>query len=252
MLELLADQASGLRRMMSGQSTRYVAVLADDDIPHGFALHKNLAAAFALNGCQTLLVESHKNQSMEGVGDTQPSVRPAVGGYGAMMAPWAERNGYATTRLAPAGELVSSMDIKKESQEFDVVVSRITSSSLEHCMRSGLVDGDVIIVTRAEAGQEHQAYRHLKSLFNVLGRRHYWYLGVGDEIASRNLHIKVGMVAKHFLNLDLELAGHLPADDAWVRSASARRHVVELFPDAHSAAAIKRITGRFSSKRIKI
>lgn len=102
---------------------------------------------------------------------------------------------------------------------------------------------EVIVVVCDEPASITDAYALAKVLSDSYGVRRFHIVAnmVADHAHGRKLFEKLARVADRFLNVDLDFMGAVPHDEYLKRAVRAQRGVVEAFPLAKSAVAIREL-----------
>jgi flagellar biosynthesis protein FlhG len=103
----------------------------------------------------------------------------------------------------------------------------------------------VVIVLCDEPTSLTDAYAMVKVLSRKHGVRRFFVLAnqVHGERTGRELFERFARVTARFLDVTLEFAGEVPADEAVRRSVREQRTVVEAYPGSPAARAFKKLAG---------
>jgi flagellar biosynthesis protein FlhG len=162
-------------------------------------------------------------------------------------------------RLVPAAsgvpELAELDDYRRElllralgslEADTDLVILDLASGVSNTVTSFCLAADEVIVVTTPEMPSFSDAYALIKRL-QQQGRTRPPHLVVsmcsGDDESEETAH-RIRLVARRFLQLDVDLLGSVPFDPAVARSVRRQEPVVTAFPQSAAAAAYRALAGR--------
>jgi flagellar biosynthesis protein FlhG len=251
MPELLTDQAAGLRRLLGQPRPRALAVTSANAGGGCSTVCANLCALLAQRGRQVVLFDAGHGDPgpgwmlgaepsadlldvVRGLYPLDAALRTVQGSIRVLRAQRALR---ALARLTSgeAGRVARLLDGLRTQAEF-----LVADAPPEQLAAVAAAD-DVLIVTAPDAAGVMATYRWLKRMASHFGQRRVAVLVNRASSAAQAAAIfgNLYRTATQFLHLPLEYMGHMPHDDRLERAALLRQPVVELFPSAPSARALR-------------
>ena len=107
----------------------------------------------------------------------------------------------------------------------------------------GAAAQEVIVLAGGSAAAITAAYALIKRLSNEFARREFHVLicNVASESEARTIFANMARVARRYLQVSLDLMGHVPPDDKLQHAARLRLPVVAAFPGAAAAGSFRRL-----------
>jgi flagellar biosynthesis protein FlhG len=243
------DQAHGLRRMFAPGRPRVVQIVAGREGVGRTSVAVNLAVALAQAGRDTLLIEASRHAGEARALD-----------YLGLDAPGAWAAAPARPLEVPATEGLAVWPLDLAARAHDVEPSPIPArlpgrTRLPDCVlvtsacgRSLIWTGEhesheVLIVLSRAAASITDAYALIKrmSVQGMQTRFHVLVNRVGSEDEARLIFGNMASVARGYLDVELQLCGFVPADEALVRAAAQGRSVLDTEPDSPATRAFRRL-----------
>ncbi len=256
MVERGRDQAHGLRRLFAPGRPRVIQLVAGRAGVGRTSVAVNLAVALAQSGRDTLLVDAVRYpeppRALASLGIDMPALDAApaaaievdaVEGLAVWPLELAER-------LSPPLPIPIPAQLPGRSRLADCVL--VNNAAARPLAWTGEHQShEVLIVLGRAAASITDAYalitrmsaQALQRRFQVLVNR------VASEVEARLIYRNMASVAHGYLDVQLELAGFVPADAALARAAALRRSVLDLEPDAPSARAFRRLAESLAQPR---
>jgi flagellar biosynthesis protein FlhG len=252
------DQAHGLRRMFAPGRPRVVQIVAGREGVGRTSVAVNLAVALAQAGRDTLLIEASRHAGEARALD-----------YLGLDAPGAWAAAPARPLEIPATEGLAVWPLDLAARAHDVEPSPIPArlpgrTRLPDCVlvtsacgRSLVWTGEhesheVLIVLSRAAASITDAYALIKrmSLQGMQTRFHVLVNRVGSEDEARLIFGNMASVARGYLDVQLQLCGFVPADEALGRAAAQGRSVLDTEPDSPATRAFRRLA-EFVTKGVR-
>lgn len=255
------DQASGLRRLLAGPSVRTLCVAGAPPGCGRTTVAVNLAVALARQGARVLLVDccagerraAHLLGAPPGV-DLLDAMQVAGGGKAALVRCrpglnllQADRT-LRSLRRAPdqiASWLSQVLDSVRESADLLVL------DSPAEALAPAAAAQDLILVTGPDADGLTHGYRTLKRLAAQTARRRAFVLvnRAPSAAHARRIAGNLARTAGEFLGMNLDELGWLPNDGCIAQAAAAGQPVLDLFPHAPVARALRECARNVHGRR---
>ncbi len=249
----LADQASGLRRLLRPAALRVLPVAGGRDGAERSRVIVNLAAAVVLEGHSVVVLDQSKGEVACAMGlkpryelihlmegqkrfhevalESEDGVRVLSGARG--MAELARQGGHAQALFGAFAQLDRPADMVIVNIDEPILASALLPAG----------EGEVLLVVSGDAPSVTGAYAHIKQLSRRGGPARYRVL-VGDadeagdpEAVARNM----ARVARRFLSATLTYGGSVPRDPQLQRAERALASVVRSAPQSPAARAYRRL-----------
>ena len=257
MAEVLQDQAEGLRRLLARDSVRVVTLTSGRTGVGKTSVVVNLAVALAKRGRNVLVLDEQ-----QGEGGTE-SLLGLSARYDLMHVIRREKTldevmlhgpegvsivsaGKGLRALAGLGQedqdwLVQSF--RQLSKSVDVVLVDAVAGIASNVLPLPLASQEIVIVVSQHPSSITDAYALIKVLNQNFAIRRFHILAskVQSAAEAQGLFRNMAEVAERFLDVSLNLMGHVPSDEKLKQSARISRPVVEAFPAATSAKAIRNL-----------
>lgn len=246
------DQADGLRRLLVGNQTRLISVLAGKSRVGKTSVTINLAMALARSGKDVLVLDesSLPNNLLDGLGlyarhdlldvaQGKCRVREALlGSKGFSVLP-AARARQVLSKLSSAEQQRLEDALAEVSGGVDVTLVDAALSAGQAVAASSANGAALLLVIDATTSGITESYALIKRLATENGRLRFEVLvnKVDDEQAALTVFSNMAALARRDLATRLEYAGYIPRDDKLPRAARLGQSVLEAFPNATSAAA---------------
>jgi flagellar biosynthesis protein FlhG len=243
------DQAHGLRRMFAPGRPRVIQIVAGREGVGRTSVAVNLAVALAQAGRDTLLVEAARDpneaRALDYLGLDAPSA-------------WVAAPTRALEVAATQGLAVWPLDLAQRGRELEPTPiparlpgrTRLPDCVLVNsaCGRSLVWTGEhesheVLIVLSRAAASITDAYARIKrmSVQGMQTRFHVLVNRVASEDEARLIYRNMAAVAQGYLDIQLQLCGFVPADEALAHAAARGRSVLDTEPDAPATRAFRRL-----------
>ncbi len=249
--EVLADQAAGLRRLLAGSALRTIAVASASPGAGRTLVTVNLAVALARLGRGVLLLDCAVGQGSAAWLLGAPPTGDLLGGARGAVDPRSlVAEGFAGVRVARAPALVAALagapgpevsrlalvlDTLREDAHVLLVDAPPASVAL------GAASGELILLVGPGAPAMTESYRLIKRLYAGFGRRriHILVNRANSPTHADRIFGNLSATSRRFLNLPLESVGQIPDDERMLRATRLRQPVVEAFPEAGCARALR-------------
>lgn len=246
------DQAEGLRRLLAGNQTRLINVLAGKSRVGKTSVAINLAVALSRSGKDVLVLDENNspNNLLDGLGlygrhdlldvaQGKCMVREALlGSKGFAVLPTA-RARQASIKLSVVEQQRLQNALTEVSNGVDVMLVDAALSSGQAIATSLANGAALLLVIDATTSGITESYAYIKRLAMENGRLRFDVLvnKVDDEQAALTVFANMAALARRDLSTRLEYAGYIPRDDKLPRAARLGQSVLEAFPKAASAPA---------------
>ncbi len=259
--EQYLDQADGLRRMLMGNQTRMLSIIAGKAGVGRTSITINLAAALARAGKDVLVLD--ENHAPGNLVDrlmlsSRYDLLDVAHGHCEIQQAVLRSQGYAILSAARAMSGLKQMSATQQArleQAVTAVSSGVDVLLVDGAVSAGLgspsssmVNGiSLLVVVDATASGITESYTLIKRLalenaklnFEIVINR------VVDEQAALTVFENMDKVARLHLSARLEYAGYIPLDDRQKRATQLGRSVVEAFPTSPSALAYVALAQQF-------
>jgi len=255
MVEIVRDQAEGLRRLFTHDFVRVITVAGGKtgigkthvvinlavslarrgkrvlvlDGQHG---KNNLAALLGLKPRYTLTQVIRRERRLEEVMVEGPQ------GIGIIQAAHGLKS-LAYLDGADQDWLVNSFG--QLSKHLDAVL--VDAGSVGNQSSLSMASQEIVIVVSGRHDSITEAYGLIKLLSRNFAKRHFHILvnQADTEYEARTVYHNMAQVAGRFLDVTLDFMGHIPFDEKLKQAAILCRPVAEVFPAAEAAVAFKNV-----------
>lgn len=255
------DQAAGLRRIMATPKPRVVSVLSAMPSQVSPRLITNLAASLVNQGNEVLVMHAsaHTAEHSYELDHSPPLMDVISGKHLLQQTIHSTRHGFSSAKLmhkhllANTGDshLTSQLNLlfNQLAQQYDMVLVDATINQHHVLPLPKLNESEIIIQLSSKPESITQAYSLIKQLCNELGRRSFGII-VDDSTDEQAQAVfrNIALVAKRYMQIELDFFGAIPADSHLNRAAKLGRTVIEAFPFAIASAALKQIALRLDYK----
>lgn len=217
----------------------------------------NLALAFAKSGRRVLLVDADLGLAnvdillderprltlshvMDGSKSLHEVLMPTR--YGVTVLPGASGvQSVADATTAQRQRLVSAIETLGE--EFDTVVVDTAAGIATNTLFFAAATHDIIVVTTPEPTALTDAYATIKVLSQRYGikRVHLLLNQAPDDMAAREVFVRLSALAARFLPVAVEYVGRIPSDPKVRESVMQRQPVLAAYPHAPASIALKEV-----------
>ncbi|MFA6121528.1 MAG: cellulose synthase operon protein YhjQ/BcsQ [Sideroxydans sp.] len=250
------DQAAGLRKLLVRSTTQVITVIGARDGLGATSIVTNLAAAFTRSGKDVLVLD--ENVAHDNVANSL-ALRPrydllhAVHGDKTWQDVMLEVAGGAS--VLPVARAMQALP-KLDGMQRDRLMSALLAAAADkdvvlvdaardgHSVCASLSgDAPLLLVLNATASGITESYSLLKQMATHNGRQAFDIVvnKVRDEREALAVFDNISQVARHHLQVQLEYMGFIPLDENMKRATQACRPVVEAFPSAPAALAIREV-----------
>lgn len=257
MADVVQDQAEGLRRLLARDAVRVVTLTSGRTGVGKSNIIANLAAALAKRGRHVLVLDEQ-----QGKGSVE-SLFGLTARYDLMHVIRREKaledvviNGPDGIQIVAAGEglqMLASLgqddqdwlvqSFRQLSQSVDVVLVDAVAGIASNVLPLSLASQEIVIVVSRHASSITDAYALIKVLNQrfAIRRFHILVSKVHDEAEAQTLYQKMAEVAGRFLEVSLNFMGYVPQDEKIKQAGRIFRPVIEAFPTAASARAVRNL-----------
>lgn len=249
------DQAEGLRRLLARDSVRVVTLTSGRTGVGKTNIVINLAAALAKRGRRVLVLDEQQGKgSME-------KLLGLAARYDLMHVIRREKSLDEVMLRGPDGvDIISAgnglqvlgelgqedqdwlvQSFRQLSKTVDVVLVDAIAGVASNVLPLSLASQEIVIVVSPHPSSIKDAYALIKVLNQsfAIHRFHILASKVKNEDEARALHDNMAEVAVRFLDVSLGFMGYVPFDEKLRQAARICRPVVEAFPAAESAKALR-------------
>jgi flagellar biosynthesis protein FlhG len=255
---MLADQAAGLRRLLAGSALRTIAVTSATPSAGRTLVAVNLAVSLTRLGLRILLLDCAVGRGTAAWLLGAPPTGDLLGGARGVADPRSlVVEGFAGVRVARAQALVAALsgapgpeasrlsrvlDSLREDADMLLVDASAAGVAL------GAASGELILLVGPGARAMTESYRLIKRLYRDFGRRriHILVNRADSPTHADRIFGNLSATSRRFLDLPLESVGHIPDDERMLRAARLRQPVVEAFPEAACARALRQCADTLS------
>lgn len=256
------DQAEGLRRLLEVPRQRVLTCLSVLPPAERNSLMINLAATFARQGRQTLMVDAHtrhhslstwlnlkNDETLLEVARQQRTMESVMKTLSARL---------SVTRLVhtmPHFARFNAVESRALSKVFDLAASQ-SDMVLVDCEAD--LDGSLLLNTFYEADLvvqmscDAQSIKHAYTLIKLINQRHGRQScgivvsgGVGEQ--AERVFSNLSLTARKYLGIELDFIGAVSDDVHLRRATELGRAVVDAFPTSKAAGAFLKIADRLIS-----
>lgn len=248
MADATCDQADGLRRMFSAGRRRVIHVAAGCAGVGRTTTAVNLGVALASTGRDTLLIDCiDHGASGRALAYLGLEPRCAADSASIVSSIVAGPEGLSVLPLDTAsladnepGARAALLDYTA-SLDFVLVSSRSTLPL--DLLPTDSEQRDVVVVLSRAAASITEAYALVKRLSATGIRRRLQVLvnRVASDVEAALIFRNMADVAQGYLDVQLELLGHVPADDGLARAARAGKSVMWIAPKSVAARSFRRL-----------
>jgi len=253
--DVLQDQAEGLRRLLAQDTVRVVTLTSGRTGVGKTNIVVNLAAALAKRGRRVLVLDEQQgNGSME-------TLLGLTARYDLMHVIRREKTLDEVMLRGPEGvDIVSAgnglrvlgelgqedqdslvQSFRQLSKMVDVVLVDAIAGVASNVLPLSLASQEIVIVVSQHPSSIKDAYALIKVLNQnfAMHRFHILASKVKNEREARALYNNMAEVAVRFLDVSLDFMGYVPFDEKLRQAARICRPVVDAFPAAESARALR-------------
>ena len=255
MADVLQDQAEGLRRLLAQDTVRVVTLTSGRTGVGKTNIVVNLAAALAKRGRRVLVLDEQQGKgSME-------TLLGLTARYDLMHVIRREKTLDEVMLRGPEGvDIVSAgnglrvlgelgqedqdslvQSFRQLSKMVDVVLVDAIAGVASNVLPLSLASQEIVIVVSQHPSSIKDAYALIKVLNQnfAMHRFHILASKVRNEQEARALYNNMAEVAVRFLDVSLDFMGYVPFDEKLRQAARICRPVVDAFPAAESARALR-------------
>lgn len=249
------DQAEGLRRLLAQDSPHIITVASGSMGTGKTSTVINLAAALARGGKDVLIID-------ENAGATNLAGTLGLSAHRDLLDVIRRDkaldeviiSGPDGIRLLPAGRgtpVLGKLGSHDQThlidcfgdfaQPTDVVLIDAAPGRASRMLSLTLSDHEIVVVVSPEPASITAAYALIKHISGDCGVQRFRVLvnRVGIEAEAQLIFDNMAGVAHRYLAVSLDFMGFIPPDDKLRQSNRRGRSVIEMFPDAISAAAFR-------------
>ncbi|SNS60701.1 flagellar biosynthesis protein FlhG [Noviherbaspirillum humi] len=256
------DQAEGLRRMLGGPKPRVFTFLSAAGAEEKASMLINLGASLARGGSDVMLFDARGGG--QGIASRMDAARGATlqqvarqeRALDEMVTRMPQGFGVGAMQRGPQQPAVPAELVKRMDQAFrllagraDIVAVDAELSREDELPLPALAGGELVVQVSTRADSITGAYAIIKRLCAQAatgsGRRFSIVVTGAAESEARAIFQNMAKAASRYLCVDLQLLGHVPADDHVGRAARLGRSVVDAFPMAGAAVAFRRLADKF-------
>lgn len=258
MASFVNDQAEGLRRMLGKKTSRVVTFVSAAAPVDKQTLLLNLAACLNRIGSDVVLFDACRD-AVGVATDLAPassaSLLEAARGERAMDdVRHMTRHGFGIAALT-RGTMPQAADQRPLADAFErlargcsVLLADAELDENGDLPIAAMADGEIIVQVTNSADSIVKAYGLIKRLNARLGRRAFSVLVCGaNDKEARLVHANMAQAANRYLALELRSVGSVPADQDLQRAAILSRPIIDTFPMAAAAQALRRLATYFQT-----
>lgn len=258
-VEMMQDQAEGLRRLMAQNAVRIVTVTSGRSDVGKTTSVVSLAVALGRRGRSVLILdEGRRGRSVaESLGlepryDLASVMRRESSldeiivrgpeGVGVIPAGQGLRE---LAKLDADGREWLARSVECLAQPVDVVLVDAASGQENSALSLSLAAQEVVVVVSGHPGSITDAYALIKVLNHDYGKELFRILVTrASEVEAQSIFGNMAEAAKRFLGASLDFLGCVPEDERVRQSGRSRRAVVDAFPSAPASAAYRQLADR--------
>lgn len=255
MADVSQDQAEGLRRLLARDSVRIVTLTSGRPGVGKTGIVANLAVALAKRGRRVLVLDEQQGEgrmeSLFGLSaqyDLMHVIRREKTLADVML------HGPEGVGIISAGKGLQVLaGLRQEDQDWlvhsfrqlsksvDVVLVDAVAGIASNVLPLSLASQEIVIVVSLHPSSITDAYALIKVLNQNFAIRRFHILAskVQGAAEARGLFGNMAKAAERFLDVSLDFMGYVPSDEKVKQSARICRPVVDAFPVAASAKAIR-------------
>ncbi len=257
MSNVINDQAAGLRRMVSPQPVRVIAVTGGKGGVGKTSVSVNLSIALANMNRSVMLLDAdlglanidvvlglHPEHNLSDVMSGERSLEEIVltGPSGIQVIPGAS----GITRMAemsPAEHTGLIQAFSEVAHDVDVLVVDTAAGISDQVISFSRAAQEVVVVVCDEPASITDSYAIIKLLNRDHGVQRFHILAnmTRSVQEGRDLYNKMCRVTDQYLDVMLTYMGLIPYDDNLRKAVKSQKPVVELFPRSRSAQAFKNL-----------
>lgn len=256
-IESVADQVTGLRRIVEPAPIRVLAVTSGKGGVGKTNVSVNLSIAMAGQGKSVLLMDAdlglgnvdvllglHPERNLSHVIDGRCTLEEVI------------VSGPGNIKLVPASSGVTRMAVLDPAEHaglirafsdlalgLDALVVDTAAGIAESVLRFSSASQEILVVVCDEPASITDAYALIKTLHREHGRHRFRIVAnmVRSTTEGQTLFLKLLKVCDRFLDVSLDFMGSVPFDELVHKSVKRQRAVVDAFPGSRAAAAFKKL-----------
>ena len=247
-LEGLADQAAGLRRLLRPAAPRVLALCSAPGVGRS-VICASIAAWLARIGRRVLVLDCTDHGAGDFLGaQTRPDILDAARAgfapaefraqvHAGLAVVRAGRAVRSLARLSPRDETRLARALEAAASDTDCVLVDTAGDDL--VLPS--VCAEPVLVVRPDAHSVLESYRLLKRIAPMVARRPVLVLvnRARPGVPAMRFFGNLSDTARQFLGMSLVFAGEIPEDESLQRASSMKQPVVEMFPGSPAARALR-------------
>jgi flagellar biosynthesis protein FlhG len=255
------DQASGLRRMMTGHQPKIVTVLSASSAESQPRLLTNLAATISAGDCDVLVVHAAQNsrEILRHYGiENLPSLLDVAYQKSAIaQSVKSTKYGFSMAKLLPKTQKTISPNSHADKRLANIFTN--LSGLFEVVLIDGALSKDyllpldtlnaheILIQLNRDPESIKQGYVLIKQICSQIGRRSFGILVEGASDAQAAIVFRnISQAARKFMQIELEFFGAIPADEHLNRAEKLGRSVTEAFPTTKASLALSALAQRLN------
>jgi len=260
------DQAEGLRRLLVGNQTQVITVVAGKAGVGRTSVTINLAASLARSGKDVLVLDENPapNNLLDQLGlsarydlldvaQAKCKLNDAIlSGKGYTVLP-AARAMHALPKLASIEQQRLAQALAELNTSVDVLLVDAAMLTCRGAVSSSLATGtSMLVVVDATSSGITASYTLIKRMALENARLQFEIVvnKAGNDREAKNVFNNMAQVAHQHLSARLEYLGYIPVDNKLMRAAQLGRSVVEAFPAACSAQSYLALAQKLLSLRV--
>jgi flagellar biosynthesis protein FlhG len=251
------DQAAGLRKMMVAPEAMLISILKTASDHEHTDLLANLASPFVSRGQHVLAIDAaHGSSKSMQLLSSKASLIDVLNQKNLIQdAIQATDLGFAAIKLMHKQDLDKPLDQSSSQKldtlfqqlmtDYEVVLVEVSLNQSDALPMQALAKGEIVIQLSQHAESIQEAYALIKKLYNQLGTRSFGIIvDSASDAKGQMIFNRIAQVANSFMQVQLEYLGAIPSDVYVQRASQLGRSVVEAFPKALAANALKQIAQR--------
>lgn len=255
MVELVRDQAEGLRRMLGRQSTRVVSFASGRTGLGKTSTVFNLAVSLTRRGRDVLVLDHNAGrQGVCGLMGVEPQCDLGHVLRGEKRLDEVIVEGAEGVRVVPLGQGLALLG-QAEGRYGDRLLAQLsdapladivlidTIAGIEHVALSPtLAAQDIVVVVSNQPAVITEAYAMIKVFSQGFACREFYLLVTKTKAEQADgIYENMADAARKFLNVSLHYLGSIADDEKLARSTRLRRAVNNAFPKTPSAATFREL-----------